>query len=128
MKLADNNDMHKISDEFKNGSARTNNGSYIPLIVKNGHYRPCEQLSFFSLCWIIMKLADINDMDKISDEFENGSDRINNSRVQASLGSYVGKPSSAYRWSGGFFPRFSGFCLPLMNNPLNISEIFLKGL
>ena len=24
--------------------------------------------------------------------------------VQASLGSHVGKPSSAYGWSGGFFP------------------------
>ena len=28
-----------------------------------------------------MKLADIIDMDKISDEFENGSDRKKNSRV-----------------------------------------------
>ena len=26
MKLADNNDMHKISDEYENGSDRTNNG------------------------------------------------------------------------------------------------------
>ena len=38
MKLADYNDMYKISDEFEIGSDRTNNGSYIPLIVKNGHY------------------------------------------------------------------------------------------
>ena len=28
-----------------------------------------------------MKLVDINDMDKISDEFENGPDRINRSNV-----------------------------------------------
>ena len=27
--------------------------------------------------------------------------------VRASLGSHVGKPSSAYSWSGGFFPEFS---------------------
>ena len=26
MKLADNNDMHEISDEFENGSDRTNDG------------------------------------------------------------------------------------------------------
>ena len=26
MKLADNNDMHKISDKFKNGSDRAGNG------------------------------------------------------------------------------------------------------
>ena len=26
MKLADNNDMHKISEEFENGSDLTNNG------------------------------------------------------------------------------------------------------
>ena len=40
---------------------------------------------------------------------------------------HVGKPSPAYGWSGVFFPRFSGFCPPLMNNQLDISEIFLKG-
>ena len=28
-----------------------------------------------------MKLVDINDMDEISNEFENGSDRTNNSNV-----------------------------------------------
>ena len=42
---------------------------------------------------------------------------------------HVGKPSSAYGWSGGFF--FPGsllfFSPPLMNDWLNISEIFLKG-
>ena len=27
----------------------------------------------------------------------------------------------------GFFPGFSGFHLPLMNDRLNMSEIFLKG-
>ena len=47
--------------------------------------------------------------------------------VRASLGSHVGKPSSAYGWSGGFSPGFSGFHPPLMNDRLDISEIFLKG-
>ena len=37
------------------------------------------------------------------------------------------KPSSAYGWSGGFSPGFSGFCPPFMNDRLDISEIFLKG-
>ena len=32
-----------------------------------------------------MKLADINVMDKISDEFENGSDQTNSSRVTSPL-------------------------------------------
>ena len=36
----------------------------------------------------------------------------------------MGKPSSAYGWSGGFSPEFSG----LMNYWLDISEIFLKRL
>ena len=40
--------------------------------------------------------------------------------VRASLGSHVGKPSSAYGWSGVFFPRFTGFRLPLMNDRLDI--------
>ena len=48
--------------------------------------------------------------------------------IQASVGSPVGKPSSAHGGSGGFSPVFSGFCPPLMNNRLDISEIFLKGL
>ena len=47
--------------------------------------------------------------------------------VQALLGPQMGKPSSAYGWSDGFFPRFSGFRPPLMNDRLDISEIFLKG-
>ena len=47
--------------------------------------------------------------------------------VRASLGSHVGKPSSAYGWSGGFSPGVSGFRPPLMNDRLDISEIFLKG-
>ena len=44
--------------------------------------------------------------------------------VRASLGSHVGKPSSAYGWSGGFSPRFSGFHPPFMNSWLDISEIY----
>ena len=47
--------------------------------------------------------------------------------VRTSLGSHVGKPSSAYGWSGGFFSRFTGFRPPLMNDRLDISQIFLKG-
>ena len=47
--------------------------------------------------------------------------------VLASLGSHVGKPSSTYGGGQVVFPRFSGFRLPLMNNRLDISEIFLKG-
>ena len=47
----------------------------------NGNYRPCEQRSLFIFRWIFMKFAEINDMDKISDEFENGSDRTNSGRV-----------------------------------------------
>ena len=39
----------------------------------------------------------------------------------------MGKPSSAYGWSGGFSPGSLVFCPPLMNDPLDISEIFLKG-
>ena len=39
----------------------------------------------------------------------------------------MGKPGSAYGWSGGFFPGFSGFRPPLMNDRIDISEIFLKG-
>ena len=56
-----------------------------------------------------------------------GAIRFLTAVVQTSLGSHVGKPSSAYRWSGGFFPGFSGFRPPLMNDQLDISEIFLKG-
>ena len=39
----------------------------------------------------------------------------------------MGKPSSGYRWSGGYLPGFSSFRPPLMNDRLDISEIFLKG-
>ena len=46
MKLADNNNVHKISDEFENGSDWTNSGR-VTLIVRDGHYRPCEQRIFF---------------------------------------------------------------------------------
>ena len=42
----------------------------------------CEQRSFIIFCWMFMKLADNNDMHKISDEFENGSDRTNNHDCQ----------------------------------------------
>ena len=39
----------------------------------------------------------------------------------------MGKPSSAYGWSGAFYPGFSDFRSPLINDRLDISEIFLKG-
>ena len=55
--------------------------SCVPLIVKNGHNQRFEQRSFIIFCWIFMKLVDINDMDKISEKFENGPDRINSSSV-----------------------------------------------
>ena len=40
----------------------------------------------------------------------------------------MGKPSSAYGWSGTFFffPGFSGFRPPLMIDRLVISDIFLS--
>ena len=47
--------------------------------------------------------------------------------VRASLGSYVGKPSSAYGRQVVFFPGSSGFRPSLMNDRLDITEIFLKG-
>ena len=40
--------------------------------------------------------------------------------VRASHGSHVEKPSSAYGWSGGFFPGFSGF-LPTFDEQSYIS-------
>ena len=43
--------------------------------------------------------------------------------VLASLWSHVGKPSSAYGWSGGFS---GGSPVSLMKDRLDISEIFLK--
>ena len=39
--------------------------------------------SSFRFGWIFVKLTDINKMDKISDEFENGSDRTNDGRVMS---------------------------------------------
>ena len=39
----------------------------------------------------------------------------------------MGKPSYASEWSGGFYPGFSGFRPPLMNDRHDISEIVLKG-
>ena len=39
----------------------------------------------------------------------------------------MGKPSSAYGWSGGFSPGSPVFRPPSMNDRLDISEIFLKG-
>ena len=37
------------------------------------------------------------------------------------------KPSSAYRWLDGFSPGSPVFAHLLVNDRLNISEIFLKG-
>ena len=137
MKLTYKNDMHKISEEFKNGSDWTNNGRVTcpwlskmaiinlvnsvassffvgpswnlqitmtciksqknlkmgqiwptiaetrPLNCQNCHYCPCKQHSFFIFCWIFMKLADNNDMHKISKESENRSDPTNDGRVMS---------------------------------------------
>ena len=46
--------------------------------------------------------------------------------IRASLGSHVGKPSSAYGWSG-VSSLGSPVCPPVMNDRLSISGIFLKG-
>ena len=47
--------------------------------------------------------------------------------VQTSAGTQVRKPSSAYESLGGFSSRSSGFCPPLLNDRLDVSDIFLKG-
>ena len=39
----------------------------------------------------------------------------------------MGKQRYASEWSGGFYPGFSGFRPPLMNDRLDINEIVLKG-
>ena len=38
----------------------------------------------------------------------------------------MGKRRYASEWSGGFYPGFSGFRPPLMNDRLDISEISLE--
>ena len=75
--------MDQISDKFKNGSDQTNDGRVSPLDCQSGHYRHCEQRSFVIFCWIFMKLADNNDIHKISNQFANGSDRPKNGRVMS---------------------------------------------
>ena len=78
MKLADNSDMDKIPGQIGPTIAELR-----PLDCQNGHFLPCEQRNFFIFCWIFMKLADNNGTYKISDEFENGSDRTNDDRVMS---------------------------------------------
>ena len=46
---------------------------------------------------------------------------------QTLAGTKVRKPSSVYESLGGFSSRSSGFCPPLLNDRLDVSEIFLKG-
>ena len=81
MKLADINDMYKISNVRKWIGPTI--AELCPLDFQNGYYRPCEQRSFFLFCCIFMKLADKNDMHKISDKFEYGSDQTNDGRVMS---------------------------------------------
>lgn len=62
MKLADNNDMHKISDKLENASYQTNNGRVTsPSFSK-------------------MAILDIVNSVAASDKFENGSDQTYNDR------------------------------------------------
>ena len=65
MKLADNNDMHKISDEFENGSDWTNNGRVVPLIVKIA----CEHSIGRVFSLINFKLFQSDVLDKMSLQF-----------------------------------------------------------
>ena len=78
MKLADNNDMDKIPGQIGPTIAELRS-----LDCQNGHFLPYEQRNFFIFCWIFMKLADNNGTYKISDEFENGSDRTNDDTVMS---------------------------------------------
>ena len=54
-----------------------------PLDCQNGHYYLVNSIasSFFFSFWIFMKLANSNDMHRISDKFGKGSDRTNDGRV-----------------------------------------------
>ena len=69
MKLADNNDMHKISDKFENGSDRTNDDRVVPLIVKIA----CKHSTDHVFSFIIFKLSHSGVLDKMSDRFETRS-------------------------------------------------------
>ena len=69
MKLADNNDMHKISDEFENGSDMSNDG---PLVVKIFS----EHSTGHIFCLIKLSQSDV--LDKMSVKFETGSCGVKN--------------------------------------------------
>ena len=62
MRLADNLDMHEISNTFEFRPNRSDFG--------NPHIRPCTEHSLFSFDWIFAKVTDNLDRHKISDEFE----------------------------------------------------------
>ena len=66
MKLADNNDMHKISDKFENWSDRTNDDRVVPLIVKIS----CKHSTDLVFSLINFKLSDSDVLDKMSVRFE----------------------------------------------------------
>ena len=76
MRLVDNMDRHKISNEFEFRSDRTTDfGVTCPLVLKKTHMPPCPEHSLLSFIRNFMKLADNLDKHKISDEFEFWLDR-----------------------------------------------------
>ena len=89
-------------------------------------FRPCSLASDHCLHYIQDFLRATRKL--VDRRVDSKSIRFLTAVVRASLGSHVGKPSSAYGWSGGFSLEFSSFRPPLMSDQLNISEIFLKGL
>ena len=70
MKFADNNNMHKISDEFKKW-VRSNQRwqSYVPLIAKI----VCEHSTGHVFSLLNFKLSQSDILDKMSVKFESGS-------------------------------------------------------
>ena len=66
MKLADNMDRHKISDEFKFRPDWTIDCSYLPFSAEKPCIPPCPEHSPFSFDGIFMKLADNLDRHKVA--------------------------------------------------------------
>ena len=70
MKLADNPDRHRISDEFEFQPDWTIDFEVTCPLVPKKHIPPCPEHSLFSFDWIFMKVADNLDRHKIVDKFE----------------------------------------------------------
>ena len=76
MKVADNLDMHKISDKFElHPDWIIDSGFTCPLVSKNTIYDLVRSIACLVFYWIFMKVADNLDRHKISDEFECRQDR-----------------------------------------------------